>query len=492
MRSPLSLTLFDKVQDGGGFLRPVTEQLKNSWKRSIRDVGGYWIGTAQWDGTEAEMLDIFQYGMQWEIREQFGGLMTWQGFLAEMELTHKGQTYRRSWTELANRIKVVYSTIGENQVTNNSVETAVWDAYGTPATREQSTAWVTDGTYSAHIVTDAANEGVVIQSSIAIVAGKNYDAHLTVNIVSGTWRLELYRADGTTVIDFSERDEAGQEVMYVGINDDNLIAENIGMRFYCTSASGEAYADAAVFQLAPARAETSWTEDVPSQTAYGTIESILLKAGMTDAAAAALAQTELTKRSYARTYPPRLIDIQEKEVKSRLYMTFLGYAFTLKNTYTTLIGSNNAASTIMSSLISAAEYVEALSIQSNTLSYHVEDREAYRVWDLIRDITNAGDASGNRWTCGVYANRKFTYLQADDDVVARLRGGKLLGPAGELLEGWLAEPGLVALDDMPLGIDAVSGRAADNNRMAWMSEVEFSLPDHMETGQGVKFREIAV
>ena len=492
MKLPLTLSLFEKVQDGGGFLRPVTEQLKDSWRRSIRDIGGYWIGTAQWAGNEAEMLDVFQNGLQWEIREQVGGMITWQGFLAEMELTHKGQTYRRSWSELANRVKTAYSSIGENQITNHSVETAVWNAYGSPTTREQSTTWVTHGTYSAHIVADAANDGVIIQSSITIAAAKNYDAHLTVNIISGTWVLELYRADGTTVIDVSERDTAGQEVMYVGINDDNLIAENIGMRFYCSSGAGEAYADAAVFQLSAARAETSWYEDTSSMEAYGTIESILLKPGMTDAAAEAAAQTELNKRSYARTYPPRTIDIAEKQAKSKLFLTFLGYAYTLRNRNTTLAGTDDAASTIVTSLVSEAEFVEALSVESNTLNYHIEDREAYRVWDLIRDITNAGDADGDRWVCGVFADRKFTYGQASDDVVARLRGGRLLGPAGELLEGWLAEPGLVALDDMPLGFDAMSGRAADRNRMAWMSEVEFDLGKFLEIGQGVKYRESAV
>jgi hypothetical protein len=121
--------------EASGLQRNVTINLQSSWHRSIRDIGGYWIGTARWEGEEWEMLELFQSGMMMELRETSGGLITWQGFLGEMALTYKGQRYTRSWTDIANKVKVTYSKFGPNQFTNNSCETTVWDAYGSPATR---------------------------------------------------------------------------------------------------------------------------------------------------------------------------------------------------------------------------------------------------------------------------------------------------------------------------------------------------------------------
>src|SRR5512139_1123292 len=263
LRNPVTLTLYNGPTNGDTtFQRNITPNLKASWRRSVRDVGGYWMATAQWDGNSGDMLDLFQTGMLLEIRETTGGMVTWQGFLAEMVLTYKGMRYTRSWADVANKVKTIYSKFGENQITNNSCEAAVWDAYGTPSTRERSTTWATKGSYSAHVVTDAATEGVIIQSSITTTAGKDYQARLTVKIVSGTWRLELYRSDGT-VVDYSEQTDTGQWVMTSTMDKDSG-GGTVGLRLYCTSATGEAYADAAVFQEIATRAETGWYQNSKS------------------------------------------------------------------------------------------------------------------------------------------------------------------------------------------------------------------------------------
>jgi hypothetical protein len=489
IRSPVRLTLHNNVQTGGGFLQDATEQLARTWKRTIRDVGGYWLGTARWEGSPAEMLDVFQNGMQWELRESAGGLMTWQGFLAEMSLTYKGQVYTRSWTDLANRVKAIYSRIGPNLITNNSCEATVWDAIGTPATRERSAAWATEGSYSAHVVTDAANEGVTIQTAIAIAAAQEYQAHVTVYVESGTWRLEIIASDGS-VIDFAELAGVGQMVLYVGVPPDAYAAQNVALRLYCTDAAGEIYADAAVFQLAPNRAETSWYPNASSAVEYGVIEHILLQAGMTDTAANALARRYLVDHAWARTLPPATISPDEDADKNRLELTFYGYAATLANKYSQQIGADDAASDIVTAILSEAEFVEVGEIQTNALEYHIDDREAVRHWDILREIAQAGDASGNRWTCGVYADRRFFYRRASDQVVARLRGGRLLDPGGGPLQGWFAEPGLVALDDMPLAYAAITGQAADGASRAWMNEVEFSLGKFLDGEGSIAFRQV--
>lgn len=482
-RVPLSLTLHNSVQRGGGAIMDVTRQISATWKRSIRDVGGYWIGTARWDGETSEMLDVYQNGLQWELRETHGGHLTWQGFLAGMSLTVDGQTYVRDWAEIANRVKTIYTKIGTNLITNSSCESSAWAAWGTPSTLERSSAWASEGTYSTHVITDAAEEGVQIQSSITVEARREYQARVTVKIVSGEWRLEL--ADPQAVVDTYVIGEAGEWVMYGMVPETNQ-ATTIGMRLVCTDSSGELYGDAAVFQLAPTRAETGWYQDATSRAEYGTRDMILLEGGLTTAQANARAIKYLAEHKWALTIPPATISPPEKEREDSLHMTFVGYVFTLANRHTQLTGQDIQASAAVSALLAeASEFVSVGSVQSNTLSVHIDDAEALRVWDVLQTVITSGDASGNRWTGGVYNDRKFIYQLASVLPVARLRGGRLLTLSGGDLEGWYARPGYVLLDDIPRFYD-VSGVAQTGS--VWMSEVEFDLGKHLAGKPAITYK----
>ena len=485
---PIRLTLYNSLQAGAEVYGDVTAQLWNTWRRTIRAVGGYWIGSARWEGSTAEMLDIFQNGLQYEIRETAQGITTWEGFIAEMYMRHQGIHYYRAWPEVSNRIKTIYSKIGVNLLSNPGVESAMWDAYNSPSKRERSTAWATQGNYSGRVVADSVNDGVKIQNSIKITARKAYSARITVKILSGSWRLEIYDSNDN-IIDSVDESAAGQSVLYAGVPENNA-ATTVGMRLYCTTSSGEIYADAAVFQLAPTRAETTWYNNITSQTQHGVIEEILLQAGMTDAAADALAKTTLFRKSWSKTRLDRNVEPEpiNGRGKDQLEIVFYGYAATLRNRYTTLTGTENAASNLVNSIIKSAQFISPGSIQTNTLNYHVDDREAYRAWDLLRDITLAGDANGNRWMCGVYAGRRFNYERAPNNYVARLRDGNLLNAAGGPLQGWLAQPGLIALDDIPVAPGSPTGRGEDDPKAAWVDEVSFDLSEWLDTGYGVNFR----
>lgn len=482
-RSPVSLVLYNSVQRGNGALMDVTQKIGATWKRSVRDIGGYWIGTARWDGTRRELLDVFQNGLQWELREMHGGRMTWQGFLAGMSLTLDGQTYVRDWAELANRVKTVYTWIGTNLITNSSCESAAWAAWGTPSTCERSSAWASEGTYSTHVVTDAAEEGVQVQSSITVIPRREYQARVTVKIVSGEWRLEL--ADAQAVVDSYVISEPGEWVLYATVPETNT-STVIGMRLVCSNASGELYGDAAVFQLAPARAETGWYQDTVSQTEYGTREAILLQGGLTNAQANALATRYLAEHRWALAIPPTTIRPIGDDREDTLALTFLGYVFTLSNRHTQLTGQDAQASAAVSSLLAeASEFIIPGSIQQNTLSVHIDDTEALRVWDALRVIIEAGDTSGNRWTGGVYNDRRFDYGAASSVAVARQRAGKLFSMSGGVLEGWYARPGYVLLDDLPSFYD-VAGVGQPN--AVWMSEVEFDLGKHLAGKPAITYK----
>lgn len=253
---PVEFWLFDKpggpgksLTAGAGFRRNISQQVRDTWVHSVRRIGGYWLATCEYRTSSAsEMMALFMDGITREVQATVGGQAIFEGFLAEAVLRLDGQEYRRGWGDIANKVKVIYSRIGDNQFTNGSAESGAWTAYGTPTTLEQSTTWVSDGTYSCHIITDATNEGATIQTGITIVASKSYDCRVSVSIISGTWVLEIYRTDTGAALGSATNTQTGNAVMRASVGDNNPYAGTIGVRLYCTDAAGEIYADGAVFQ----------------------------------------------------------------------------------------------------------------------------------------------------------------------------------------------------------------------------------------------------
>ena len=487
---PIDLALFESVKRGNGALGNVRAQLARTWKRSICRVGGFWMGTSEWEGSRDEKLGMFLEGMMREVRESVGGLVTWQGFAAEMDLNVNGVHYWNSWLKMANKVKTIYTRIGDNEFTNGSAESGAWADYNTPTTNAQSTTWVTDGVYSEHIVSDSARDGAIIQAAIAITANKYYECRATVNIISGTWTVEIYQDDGTgIVLGAVSESNAGQAVLRCSIPAGNTYAGNVGVRVYCDGV-GECYADGAVFQEGPLRAETAWYQDTASQTDYGVMETILLKAGMADQTANGDAQRYLAQHAYPKTQMPNDFAVAAAEAGAEvtLKITWLGYVWTTFNRYTTVVGTDDADDHV-SALLGLCEFVSAGPIiEANTMQYQIDDRAPLRVWECFRDVAEAGDVDGDRWGFGVYEGRQAEYREWDTAVTFRLRGGQALHLAGGTLEPWFARPGLMAVDDMPIGPAGASGNVDDDPRVAVIDEVEFDCGAWLKGESGLVFR----
>ena len=492
---PIDLTLYHNIKHGATPIRNMKAALAPSWRRSIRSRGGYWMATASYLGTRDEMLELFLDGMMREIRETAGGQTTWQGFLAGMDLTLDGMTFTRAWGEMLNKCKVIYARLGDNLFSDGSAESAAWSAYNTPTTLEQSAVWRTHGNYSCHIVADSNDDGAIIETGIPIVAGKGYECRVTTNIVSGGWQLEIYLIDTGSILGVAQENTAGQRVMRAEVSMENEISGDIGVRIFCSDEPGEIYADEAVFQESPVRAETSWYEDLTSQKEWGVMEEVLLEAGMSDASANGKALAEVTKRAWPRTIPPdefQVLQFNEDESspdseRQKLDLTFYGYGFTLRNKHTLVTGTN-AASAHMSNLISAAEFVTAATIQENTMDYKIDERGALRTWEIVRDIALAGDADGNRWNCGVYGGRVFVYVPAEEVIQMRIQNGQVIDKAGKEMDGWFVMPGLAYIDDMPIGPGSTTGYLSDDPHIQFIEEVEFDVAEWLKGNSGVRVR----
>lgn len=491
MSGDWSATLYTNLKRGNTALWGITDRIAPTWRRSIRAIGGYWLGTCEYQGTRDDLLEMFQEGMMRELREDVGGMLTWQGFIAEQQLTLDGVTYIRSMIDQANAVKVMYTRIGDTLLSNGGGETGIWNTYGADGVHlfiTQSTAWVNTGVYSIKIeVTDAAIRGARISGpgyATTISAGTAYEITGVVNVTSGSWRISVNRSDTDASLCFdSTRGATGERAIKMMIPSTSTYAGTVDLRITSESSAGVIYADSFVFSTSPFQAQTGWTTDLNSITEYGRMELATLEVAMSSAAANAKAATLLKKLAWPKALPPNEFTTIGAELtadtdtsRDKLSLTLHGYVHTLQNLYTLQTGTA-AASAHVSAIINEAEFVEPGSINTNAVSYMIDTRGPMRAWQTLMDITQAGDASGNRWVCGVGAQRLFDYGLADGLVAYRYRGGRFYNSAGGELEPWFAEPGhLLYLDGIPVGPTQISGNAEDDPHVVFVSEVEMGPP----------------
>lgn len=483
--SSIALNLFDNAERGDTLMVSLGDGVSGKlrkWRRSIRadsrEVGGFSIGTANLHGSRSDMLEMYLNGMARRLVETAaGGIVTWEGLIADMDLTLDGQTYTRSLPLCANAIRCIYSSVGDNLFANGSAETALWDAVSTPPTRERVTTWATHGTYGMHVVTDDAGEGVVIEAGLTITANVAYQCYIAVEVVSGVWTLVVRNTANAEPIASAVTTDIGRDVLMARIGEDNIITD-VYVCLVAEAAGEEVYADAAVLQIAPTRAETEWQTDADSITEYGRIEDVLLEAAMTDAAAESKVLTELAQRAWPRTRPPVAFSVAAGQ-EDGLSILFTGYCDTLKWLHALTAGTAEASAQV-AALVAESGLVTAGGIESNTMSYQVEQDEPVRIYDVLSDILRAGSDSGARYIGGVYAGRKFDYEAASTTLNYHYRSGRLLDIHGGPVAPWLARPGLARLDDAPVGPGELTSDIGDDPRNIWISEVEFVAPDTLK------------
>lgn len=513
---PLEYELFERLNPeqnpldswGQANLGSITENIGRTARIYRRGRGGCWMLSAEWEvstkqlgqrtrerlleeeeAAEQILRETFIDYLMREVRVNVGTFEIFRGFLGYMKLTFPdGRVYIRDWSKVWNKVRSIYTRIGDNQLTNGSVESGAWASYNTPSTNEQSTDWFTLDLYSDHIVADSVNDGATIQTGIAIVANKGYQAHVSVNIVSGTWTFEIYRTDTDEALAARTEDGTGEYMLQCNINDDNTYAGNIGLRIYCEDASGEIYADAAVFQDAPYRADTTWYEAPLSQDVFGTRERVNLLAGASDDRANDVALTDLRHFAWAHTFPPEDYELRIPDDGITLEVEFYGYMVTANNTHTESTGTDTI-SNLMSTLAGETEYLEAGFIDAdNSQDFQVDDRYPLRVWDVIEEATMAGDASGTRYECGVWQGRKFDYQPVTDTPLYRLTKGVFSEIDYSPIDPWMILPGYLLDEDMPLGPDQITGYETDNPRITYMFEVCFDAADYLAGRSGFSWR----
>ena len=468
-----SLALYDRLPAGGALIGNVTALLRPTWRRSIRRVGGCWLGTAQFGGTRDDLDDWFQEGLLRELRETYLGDETWRGAIVRMEYARGGDVFVRDATTIANAIRSIYTRIGDNLLTNGSGESGAWTAYN-GATVEQDATWSTQGTYSIKItVANTAIRGATIQGVIAVVAAQQYVCRMTLKVTSGSWRISINRADNDqSLAFFSTRGASGDFAVDISIPATNLYTGNVDLRITSEASAGVINADAAVLQVGPQKAETGWYVDADSIALFGRREEIYLRSGMSHADANGECVTTLRDRAWPIATPPRTGQtIQTGE--DSLTIIVSGYWAMLNWLYTTLAGTRTKSAWVTALAALQNTYVTRGAIETNSTDFFVEDRAPLRVGDLLRDLTESGEASGAKWSIGVGPGGRLNYNLVAEELAYVRRGGRLVSVTGDEIEAPLARPGWALWADLPAFYPAwLPNYAQHDLRWTYLEEIE--------------------
>ncbi len=232
------------------------------------------------------------------------------------------------------------------------------------------------------------------------------------------------------------------------------------------------------------RQATAQADNTDSQAEFGTCTQRVSVAGTTSTGAEALRDRMLAEYAWPRSRERGSLAIVSEALDpepDQLEVTVAGYWSTLNWGYRATSGTN-AASALVSALVGASEFVTAGRIETNALSVRVDCFPLpRRRGDLIAEITQQGDTSGNLWKCGVYAGRKLVYEQAPAVARYQHRAGELLDITGAPVVLSMMEPGFLVYNaNAPAGWARTGTASAwDDPRVSYCEEVEFVAPDEL-------------
>lgn len=127
-----SLRLFEPVITGSGFDQDLTKKAEN-WSRSW--LHGPWQGSFEMYGDDQVLADFFYSRLGYHVSEKFGGNVTWEGLVYEMDLEIDGSIRRRSYEKLMNAVKAYY--IDETNASQATVWYSQAQSIGRYGRREQ-------------------------------------------------------------------------------------------------------------------------------------------------------------------------------------------------------------------------------------------------------------------------------------------------------------------------------------------------------------------
>jgi len=108
-----NLLMFDRLAISTTNFRQNITRLAQDWHRSIKAVGGFWLGDFSIGSDQlgrGEIVDLYNNAVGWRVVELSYGFVTWEGRISQLKLTIDGAEYTRSLDpeHWHNKVKVRY------------------------------------------------------------------------------------------------------------------------------------------------------------------------------------------------------------------------------------------------------------------------------------------------------------------------------------------------------------------------------------------------
>jgi hypothetical protein len=484
----IDLNLYESVPRGNLLIGNVTALLRPTWRRSIRGLGGCWLGTAQISGERTDLDDWFQDGLLRELRETFLGDETWRGAIVRMEYTRGGDVFVRDATLIVNAVRARYTRSGDNLLTNGSGESGAWAAYNGPTavTVAQDATWKTHGAYSIKItVTDTTIRGARVQSTISVTAGFEYKIHAAFKVTSGSWRFSANRADtDASLASGSTRGKTGDIVIDMTIEATNTYTGNVDLRITSEASAGIINADGCTFLESPYPAETGWITDDESIEWFGRHEEILALQTMTAADANGACTGRLLEAAWPLAMPPRSGQMIAQPGADSIIITVAGYWAALNWVYSSLGGTLTKNAWVKALGALQAEFVTVGAVEANSTDYVVDESSGpQRVGDVLKALV-PGDV---KYALGVEDRGRLNYTIVTEDLSYIRKNGQLYSVTGDEIDPPLAKPGWALWADLPDGPVWLTSHAQHDPRWTYLEEVELLPPTEAYPDGSVAF-----
>lgn len=242
------------------------------------------------------------------------------------------------------------------------------------------------------------------------------------------------------------------------------------------------------------RVVTDYTSNLSSQSKYGILAKVFSVGGIDTAAVTGL-QAMLLER-YSQ--PPRSEDLSLPGETGLRYIDLklecIGYAHLFqKYTYSSsTAGTQNLSAKLAAIVAAEPNALFSSSVATNTIQVPATQNDDAEAWGLIKALLAMGDASLNRYTFGVYENRRVTYKAVDNNVVyvRPLREGAsvIQDAQGGLLQPWEIRPGCYVLVTDLLPGKPVASDLNTEQRAIFADTVQYRMPDSLVINGAHAFR----
>jgi len=441
-----SLHLHQRLAEGSGYDRDLTRYAANTWRRTIRHIGGCWTGDFVIAGTsQYELQHLYSILIGKRIVERSYGLVTWEGEITSLSLTLNGVTYTQSLdAELwHNKVKTQYTYPSAADDAQGNL--AYVSPGGDPGFQDDGQDF---GEWETLGAGESVYQIVITNDDGTTCSGYLGEATTTLNVDDSIW---IFRDRGRGLAGINGTTLGKTPIAYLVSDIDN----------------------------AGTQKETDWSENVDSSDIYGESQYIEVLAEECYAATAEAARDRrLLEYAYPRSIPTGGLSSGEpQQGGDQLAVTCAGYAFSMNRRFYETDVISDDVSVQLRTLVAASEYVTDGGIVDNATvqSPLTGASMKFRLWDEIEHLISLGNTTPARYTGGVTSGRLFRYDVAETTMLYEWRAGQLRYATGQLVPPTLIVPDIIVRLEAPLVIPA-PGATFQSPVQAYITEVEFIAP----------------